>query len=54
MSNDQSLLSRLNALKCMTYGGAGTLSEIRRHFVQILFQRHDLSPFAIQETSPLE
>ena len=25
MSNDQSLLSRRNALKCMAYGGAGTL-----------------------------
>ena len=25
MSNDQSKLSRRNALKCMAYGGAGTL-----------------------------
>ena len=25
MSDDQSLLSRRNALKCMAYGGAGTL-----------------------------
>jgi hypothetical protein len=25
MSDDQSLLSRRNALKCMAYGGAGTI-----------------------------
>jgi hypothetical protein len=31
MSDDQSLLSRRNALKCMAYGGAGTLFALAWH-----------------------
>jgi hypothetical protein len=31
MSDDQSLLSRRNALKCMAYGGSGTLFALAWH-----------------------
>jgi hypothetical protein len=31
MSDDQSLLSRRKALKCMAYGGAGTLFALAWH-----------------------
>jgi hypothetical protein len=31
MSDDQSLLTRRNALKCMAYGGAGTLFALAWH-----------------------
>jgi hypothetical protein len=31
MSDDQSLLSRRNALKCMAYGGAGALFALAWH-----------------------
>lgn len=31
MSDDQSLLSRRNAVKCMAYGGAGTLFALAWH-----------------------
>jgi hypothetical protein len=34
MSDDQSLLSRRNALKCMAYGGAGTLFALAWHLGQ--------------------
>jgi len=31
MSDDESLLTRRNALKCMAYGGAGTLFALAWH-----------------------